>query len=974
MRLAGLLLGVSLAFGATSAAAAPPLDITGPDQHGIARARALAPLLHRAPEVDRAEAAGTATGVRRAVVILLQFPDLAADTLGHTPEAYDSLLFSLGTQPTGSLRDYYRDASRGQLDVQGVVTKWYTAPHPYSYYVNSQSGFGAFPQNAQSMAQDAILLADPDIDWSQFDGDGDGFVDGVFVVHAGPGGEETGSVDQIWSHKWNLPGGMPLDGVTLFAYTSEPEEWGLNSATYSSGDLISIGVFCHEFGHVLGLPDLYDLDDNMSSGTGEWDLMAYGLYTHSPLHAPGTTPSHMSAWCKARLGWIEPTWVTTDSLGVTIPPVETSGQVFRLWRNGEESNEYFLIENRQPIGFDSTLVRSSMEAGLGPAHGLVIYHVDENRLNNNNPTHKLLDVVEAGGPESGGLPGNQNLDAPANVFATEEVCGEVASVRGNRGDRYDPWPGPLGTTIFNGNSCPNSDTNCFHVPSQIGIRDIAEAAGDVTASLFVTGASLMRLPVVVDDAPAPGTTNNGNGRAEPGEEVHLSVPLKNIGIAATGPLRAKLTPESAYMILDPDTVVYGSIAPGASSAGTSVTTIIFPMPDPRGVTVALGVHAASGLVDSDSVQVLVGVKTGLCDSFEGTTHHWVSVPSGCDGVNEWHREAGVDHTPGGTWAWRLGKPGTIDSYAPSQDARLVSQPVRLAGVGDTLRFWQRYSSEPNVDGLTVEVSIDAAETWTTLFPIGGYNSAGKYSGTQTTFTEAVFPLTGLTGLVQFAFRFRSTPPNEGLGWWLDDVQVNGTDDCAAIAVAINRFDAVPLLDRPGVRLGWDLSENVGAAIRIERAGSSEARRAIATLPWEARSGTYDDADVTPGAVYDYWLTVSRDGEPSSTAGPVQAAVPAGVDPSGAPRVFAIGRVQPNPFTRAAAFPVSLDRDGRFMVRVYRADGSLVRTLADLSGRAGTLPFTWDGTDDRGNPVGTGVYFIQLRSGHRVRTQKAVLLR
>ena len=91
-------------------------------------------------------------------------------------------------------------------------------------------------------------------------------------------------------------------------------------------------------------------------------------------------------------------------------------------------------------------------------------------------------------------------------------------------------------------------------------------------------------------------------------------------------------------------------------------------------------------------------------------------------------------------------------------------------------------------------------------------------------------------------------------------------------------------------------------------------------------------------------------------------------------MFSIGRVQPNPFTRAASFPVSLDRDGRFVVRVYRADGSLVRTLADLSGRVGTLPFAWDGTDDRGNPVGTGVYFIELRSGHRVRTQKAVLLR
>jgi M6 family metalloprotease-like protein len=973
VRLAGLLAGVCLVLGATSATAAPPLDITGPGSRGISRARALAPLLHRAPAVDAAETAGQAIGLRKTVVILLQFPDLSADTLGHPPEAYDSLLFSLGTRPNGSLRDYYRDASGGKLDIDGTVTRWYTAPHPYSYYVADSSGFGRWPNNAQTMALDAVLLADPDVDWSQFDGDGDGTVDGIFVVHAGPGGEETGSLQQIWSHKWNLVGVVTLDNTLIFPYTSEPEAWGLNSAYYQAGDLISMGVFCHEFGHVLGLPDLYDVDDAASSGLGEWDLMAYGLYTHSPTQAPGTTPAHMSAWCKAQLGWVEPTWVTQDSSGVTIPPVETSGRVFRLWRNGEESAEYFLVENRQPIGFDSTLVHSSMEAGLGPAHGLMIYHVDESRPNNSDPAHKLIDVVEAGGPEQGGLPGNQNLDLPNNAIGTEQVCGAPSSAQGNRGDRYDPWPGPLGSTTFSANSCPNSETACFHVPSQIAIRNLTETGGDILADFFVEASDVRRLPIIVDDAPATGTTNNGNGIAEPGETVHLSFPLANTASVATLPLRASLAAEGAFMTLDPDSVNYGSIPAGSSSSGSSVTATILPTPDPRGVSVALGIHAAPGLVDSDSVQVLVGVKTGICDSFESTIRRWISVPLGCDGVNEWHREAGVNHTPGGTWAWRLGKPGTIDSYAPTEDARLVSQPIRLTGSSDTLRFWQRYSSEQGVDGLTVEISTDGAETWATIFPVGGYSNGDRWTGTQATFAPALFPLDGWSGLVQIAFRFRSVPPKDGLGWWIDDVEVDGTDDCGTTAIAINRFDAIPLADRPGVKLDWNLSEGVGSAIVIERAAYAKERKPLASLAWDSRDGSYEDDDVVPGITYDYWLTASRDGEPSSTAGPVRAAVPAGVD-GAVPRIFAIGRIQPNPFVRAASFPVSLDRDGPFVVRVYRADGSLVRTLADLSGRVGTMPFTWDGTDDRGNPVGTGVYFVQLRSGHRVRTQKAVLLR
>jgi hypothetical protein len=148
-----------------------------------------------------------------------------------------------------------------------------------------------------------------------------------------------------------------------------------------------------------------------------------------------------------------------------------------------------------------------------------------------------------------------------------------------------------------------------------------------------------------------------------------------------------------------------------------------------------------------------------------------------------------------------------------------------------------------VDGLSVEVSVDGAETWTTIFPLGGYPNGFRWTGMQATFTEAVFPLNGLSGPVQFAFRFLSVPPNEGLGWWIDDVQVTGTDDCAATLVAINRFDAIPLSDRPGVRLEWNLSEETGAVIKIERASAADGRRPLVILPWETRSGSYVDDDV-----------------------------------------------------------------------------------------------------------------------------------
>lgn len=985
MRLLGLVGGVCLVLQGATAAAAPPLD---PTRFGGTRdgSRAGTPfhIPHRAPGVDAAEQvrAGT-SGTYKAVVILLQFSDNPADTINHTPAAFADLLFSTGTHPTGSMREYYQEVSRGQFDIDGIVTRWYTAPQPYSYYVNGLSGFGFFPQNSQGMTLDAIQLADPDVDFSQFDNDGpdgmpssgddDGVIDALFIVHAGPGGEETGRLDDMWSHKFTLPAGFPTgEGTRAFAFTTEPEEWA-NTTTYSTaGDLISIGVFCHEFGHVLGLPDLYDTSGSPTAteGVGEWDLMSTGGYTHGPTGAYGSSPAHMSAWSKVRLGWVTPTWVLQDSAGVTIPPVETSGQVFRLWTNGGDDGEYFLVENRQPLGFDAGLVRSSIEADSVSSHGLIIYHVDDSILDNNNAAHKLLDVEEAGGPE--GQPGVQNLDVHRGATVPQNACGQFVSVTGNRADRFDPWPGPQNATSFDG-SCPPSGSYCANRPSQVAVRNIVEAGNDITADFFVKGVTVHRLAIAVDDTPFGSFPNNGNGLAEPGETVRIRFPLLNYASNATGPLTARLLSES-YLSLDPDSITYASIGSGATDSGTVVQATILPTPDPRGVNISMRIFAAAGLVDIDSVQVLVGAMTGICDNLETTLRRWVASAGGCNGISEWHREAGINHTPGGTWAWRMGPFGTVGSYAPSQDARLMSQPIRLDGAADTLVFWQRYDSEVASDGLSVEISTDGAETWTLLTPLGGYSNGDRWTGFQPTFVEAKVPLTGYSGLVQVAFRFTSSPFTGGLGWWIDDVTVEGDDQCLTTDIAITRFEAAPILGRVAVRVAWGLSDGIGGTLGIDRALGVEPGRRIATLPWDARAGEYEDTDVVPGLTYRYWLTASRSGELDASAGPVLVTIPTGVDEGAPPRVLAISRIRPNPFSPNAAFSVALDRDGPYVVRVFRADGSLVRTLADARGRAGTVPFIWNGTDDRGRPVGAGLYFIELRAESGVRVQKAVLLR
>jgi M6 family metalloprotease-like protein len=1004
VRLFSCIVGACLLFGlAPQARAVAPIYTEIPSLRGTHKAAAALDRLRRKPAgVDRAvRSQHLPVGHYRALVVLLQFPPdpaipgdpgFLADTLAHPPEAYDSLFFSLGTQPHGSVRDYYREVSGGQFDLDGVVTRWYMAPHPYSYYVDAQNGFGDPPHNAQQMAHDALALADPDYDLRLFDNDGpdnipdsgddDGLVDGFFVVHAGPGGEETASPDDIHSHEWTLPtiyssGDIGAHGaIRDSVYTTEPEKW-VGLAPHTAPNLImSIGTFCHEFGHTLGLPDLYDTSGlpDASEGIGEWDLMGSGNFNHAPGESLGWSPAHFSAWSKQTLGWITPTNVASDQLGATLQPVESGGAVYRLWTNGDGVGEYFLIENRQPIGFDQGLVRRAVEVDGVQAHGLLIYHVDESAPANNIVTRKLVDVVEAGGAESvSGPAGVQNLDVARNTTASESACGSSATVTGNRGDKFDPWPGALGVHDFSLATCPNTRSNCGDL-TQVAIRNIAENAGVITADLRVHAAAVVRQAIQVDDSPRMGTTNDGDGKAEIGESIRLRIPLLNVNGAPTPTLYAKVTALDSYTTVTAgDSIDYGTIAPAQADSGTAVEVTVNSAPDPIGAWFRYDLFSTSGLALSDTVQILVGTKTGICDDFEGTVQPWFSqaAPAACANADEWHRESGQNHTPSGAWAWKLGPVGGIGSYAPNQDARLISQPVRLTGAGDTLTFWQRYGSAAGTDGVSVEISTDNGGTWTLLHPVPDYPFGDRWGGAQLTFALAKVPLAGYSGVVEIAFRFRSGLVGGGIGWWIDDVAVNGDANCGTTDVDIPPVDAQLDAARNRVVVHWNLGSAGLPTVGIDRAVGNGPREHVADPVGYFGPGSWEDADLTPGQTQYYWVMVPHDGGVQAQYGPVQVTIPAG---SRAPRVLALGPVRPNPFNPEATLPVSLDRDGAFTLRVYRVDGVLARTLHDGPGTAGVYAFRWDGRDAAGRALPGGVYLIELKSASRTRVEKAILLR
>ncbi|WP_339812931.1 M6 family metalloprotease domain-containing protein [uncultured Imperialibacter sp.] len=341
-------------------------------------------------------------GTRKVLVILIKYPDLANT---YTGTDFDDMMNEVNYNSTGSFRDYFLKVSDGELDVDADVFGWYTAENNYEYY-GDENGDNV----ARELVGEAIDAAEAaDVDFSIYDNDNDGFVDGVIIVHAGPGAEEGSQTQYIWSHRWTLPGsyGRTYDGVTFYDYMINPE-------IRQTDNMVGIGVFCHEFGHGLGLPDLYDIDDSNgdSEGIGNWGLMAGAGWLNNE-----RTPGFMSAWSRAKLEWVSPTLIGSGDY--SLDPSVSSTTVYKIATN--DPKEYFLLENRQKTGQDAYL----------PGEGLAIWHIDDNKITNGDETHKLVDLEEADG-----LNGLDNET--------------------NRGDAGDLYPGTSSNTLFDDTSNPNA--------------------------------------------------------------------------------------------------------------------------------------------------------------------------------------------------------------------------------------------------------------------------------------------------------------------------------------------------------------------------------------------------------------------------------------------------------------------------------------------------------------------------------------
>ncbi|GHV43057.1 hypothetical protein FACS1894180_1040 [Bacteroidia bacterium] len=332
-------------------------------------------------------------GTVRTPLILVDFP---GKPFTKTQTDFDLLCnqvgYAAGTA-TGSVHDYFLASSYNQLDFQVDVFGPFTMSQTIANY---DFNFGGDPRN---MAAEAAMAADAaGCDFSQYDVDNDGIVDGIHIIYAGydqAAGAQAG--DALWAHAsyvWDLT----LDGKQVFRYSCSSELRGTSGTA-----IVPIGVIAHELSHVFGLPDLYDTDYEGSGGqsvdVGQWDIMASGSWNNN-----GDTPPYHSAWCKIFLGWVTAAELNAPA-DITLPNPATQGVSYKI--NTETAGEYFLVENRQQQGWDAYI----------PSSGMLIYHVDENCIAaqgnafNADPSHRGLYVKQAGCGINSNCPSNRNRDS-----------------------------------------------------------------------------------------------------------------------------------------------------------------------------------------------------------------------------------------------------------------------------------------------------------------------------------------------------------------------------------------------------------------------------------------------------------------------------------------------------------------------------------------------------------------------------------
>ena len=334
-------------------------------------------------------------GSKKALVILAAFSDKSFSKGDDAiVKFYDEVLNQEGYSQNGaagSVHDYFKDMSRGEFDLTFDIVGPVKVSKSATYYGGPSPIMGGTDHIGEFITE-AIKKADEkcDIDWKKYDWDDDGEVEQVFVLYAGYGQATGGPTGTIWPNAWTLDealqnsdgnGGFSIDGVFINQYACSNELY-LDSGTVPMG----LGVFCHEFSHCMGLPDMYDTNYGSTPTMGDWDLLAGGSY-NGP-QGIGWCPAGWTSYERAYAGWLELTELKAGDIikGMTSLE-EADGKAYVIY-NDNHKDEYYLLENHKGMGWDK----------YTPENGLLIIHVDYDKdLFDNNIVNSKGEFTPAEG-------------------------------------------------------------------------------------------------------------------------------------------------------------------------------------------------------------------------------------------------------------------------------------------------------------------------------------------------------------------------------------------------------------------------------------------------------------------------------------------------------------------------------------------------------------------------------------------------
>lgn len=310
----------------------------------------------------------------RGLVVMMEFPDKRfydADANGVWGDILNKEGFN-DFGANGSVSDYFADQSAGLFNLKFDIVGPVMAKHNRNYYGADYSGtsrdsIGMIDIHVGELVVEACDAAKAaGVNFRDYDWDGDGEVDQVFVLYAGGGQACTGNPTSfIWPHEYYVsayrqwPDGYEVDGVKIDTYACGCELYGIE--TYNRGELSGLGTFCHEFSHCLGLPDFYNTtggDDML----GDWDLLSSGCY-----NANGWCPPNYTIHEKELSGWAQAVELTEPTTVTGLLPMSDGGTAYKV-RNDcyGDVDEYYLLENRRKTGWDAYV----------PGNGLIVMHVD----------------------------------------------------------------------------------------------------------------------------------------------------------------------------------------------------------------------------------------------------------------------------------------------------------------------------------------------------------------------------------------------------------------------------------------------------------------------------------------------------------------------------------------------------------------------------------------------------------------------